>query len=68
MLTLSPPGRTGVWAYYAEQYARLRGCEIDETGAQLIENRADGEVHKVSCVGSASYLLRCQNGVCRGLE
>jgi len=68
MLTLSPAGRTGVWAYYAEQYARLRGCAIDEAGAQLIENRADGEVHKVSCVGSASFLLKCQNGVCRGLE
>ncbi len=68
MLTLSQAGGTGDWAYYAEQYARLRGCNVSDGGTQLIESRADGEIHKVSCVGADSYLLKCQNGVCRGLE
>ena len=68
MLTLSQPSGTGTWAYYAEQYARLRGCNVTAQGAQLIETRADGEIHKVPCTGTDSYLLKCQNGVCRGLE
>jgi hypothetical protein len=68
MLTLGQAGDTGVWAYYAEQYARLRGCNIGDAGAQLIENRTDGEIYKVSCVGAESYLVKCQGGTCRGLE
>ena len=68
MLTLSNAGGTGTWAYYAEQYARLRGCNVTDAGSQLIESRTDGEIHKVSCVGSDSQLVKCQNGVCRGLE
>jgi len=68
MLTLSQAGGTGTWAYYAEQYARLRGCTVTDAGSQLIETQADGEIHKVSCVDSASYLLKCQNGVCRALQ
>ena len=68
MLTLSEASGTGTWAYYAEQYARLRGCNVTDQGAQLIESRADGEIHKVACSGADSFLLKCQNGVCRGLE
>ncbi len=68
MLTLSQAGGTGTWAYYAEQYARLRGCTVTDSGSQLIETRADGEIHKVSCVDAESYLLKCENGVCRALE
>ena len=67
MLTLNQGSETGTWAYYAEQYARLRGCDIANGGSQLIQSRADGEIHKVSCVGSDSYLLKCQNGVCQDL-
>lgn len=67
MLKLNQAGGTGTWAYYAEQYARLRGCNVATGGSQLIESRADGEIHKVSCVGSASYLLKCESGVCREL-
>ncbi len=67
MLSLNQTDGTGVWAYYAEQYARLRGCNVTDTGAQLINSGADGEILKVSCVGSDSYLLKCQNGACRGL-
>ena len=68
MLTLSQASGTGAWAYYAEQYARLRGCNVTDQGAQLIESRSDGEIHKVACTGANSYLLKCQNGVCRSLE
>ena len=68
MLTLSEASGTGTWAYYAEQYARLRSCNVTDQGAQLIESRADGEIYKVACTGADSYLLKCQNGVCRGLE
>ena len=67
MLSLNQTDGTGVWAYYAEQYARLRGCNVTDAGAQLINSGADGEILKVSCVGSDSYLLKCQNGACRGL-
>lgn len=68
MLTLNQAGGTGTWAYYAEQYARLRGCNLTDQGSTLIETRSDGEILKVPCVGSDSYLLKCQNGVCRGLQ
>ena len=68
MMTLNQAGGTGTWAYYAEQYARLRGCNLTDQGSLLIETRSDGEIHKVPCVGSDSYLLKCQNGVCRGLQ
>ena len=68
MLTLNQSSETGVWAYDAEQYARLHGCNVTDAGAQLIDSRVDGEIHKVSCVGADSYLLKCQNGVCRSLN
>lgn len=68
MLTLNQAAGTGTWAYYAEQYARLRGCTLTDQGSQLVETRSDGEIHRVPCVGADSYLLKCQNGVCRGLE
>ena len=68
MLTLSEASGTGTWAYYAEQFARLRGCNVTEGGAQLIESRPDGEIHKVACTGTNSFLLKCQNGVCRAME
>jgi hypothetical protein len=68
MLTLNQSGGTGTWAYYAEQYARLRGCDVADGGAVLIESRSDSEIHKVPCAGSDSFLVKCQSGVCRGLE
>lgn len=55
------------WAYYAEQYARLRGCNVDSGGAILVESRSDGEIFKVPCVGAESVLVQCHNGECRGL-
>ncbi|MGE5155004.1 MAG: hypothetical protein ACM3ST_13440 [Bdellovibrio bacteriovorus] len=68
MLTLNQSGSTGTWAYYAEQYARLRGCDVSDEGAVLIESRSDSEIHKVPCRSADSFLVKCQNGVCRGLE
>jgi hypothetical protein len=68
MLSLTEATGSGTWAYYAEQYARLRGCTLTEQGSILVETRSDSEIHRVPCVGADSYLLKCQNGVCRGLE
>ena len=63
----SPVAGSVSWAAYAEQYARQRGCQVGGLGTELIESRTDGEVHKVPCVGSDSFLVKCQNGTCQGL-
>lgn len=55
------------WSAKAEQYARQRGCKVAGSGSQLIESRQDGEVYKVPCQGSDSFLIRCQSGTCQGL-
>jgi hypothetical protein len=67
MMALSPSSGGVSWAYYAEQYARLRGCNVDSGGAILVDSRSDGEIHKVPCEGADSVLVQCQNGECRGL-
>ncbi|EXJ13220.1 hypothetical protein [Imhoffiella purpurea] len=51
----------------AEDYAREHGCEVEGSGSQLIESRRDGEVHKVPCAGSDSFLVKCQDGICKSL-
>jgi hypothetical protein len=56
-----------LWSVNAEQYARQRGCQVAGSGSQLIESRQDGEVFKVPCQGSDSFLIRCQDGICQGL-
>ena len=63
----SPVAGSVSWAAYAEQYARQRGCQVGGLGTELIESRTDGEIHKVPCVGSDSFLVKCQNGTCQGL-
>ena len=68
MLVLNTNTATGTWAYYAEQYARLRGCELGSRGAELQQKNAEYEIHQVSCANGQSFQLRCSNGVCRGLE
>lgn len=55
------------WSVNAEQYARQRGCQVTVTGSQLIESRQDGEVFKVPCQGSDSFLVHCRDGLCQGL-
>ncbi|EGV18573.1 hypothetical protein ThimaDRAFT_1991 [Thiocapsa marina 5811] len=67
MMALSPSSGDVSWAYYAEQYARLRGCNVEPRGSILIDSRSDGEIHKVPCAGADSVLVQCQNGECRGL-
>ncbi len=68
MLVLNDNTATGTWAYYAEQYARLRGCNLGDRGAELQQKTAEYEVHQVSCVNGQSFQLRCSDGVCRGLN
>ncbi|BCU07388.1 hypothetical protein Atep_20650 [Allochromatium tepidum] len=60
-------GARVLWSANAEQYARQRGCQVSGSGSQLIESRQDGEVYKVPCQGSDSFLIRCQDGLCQGL-
>jgi deoxycytidylate deaminase len=67
MLALYPSSTDVSWSYYAEQYARLRGCNVAPTGAILIDSRTDGEILKVPCNGADSMIVQCQNGDCRGL-
>jgi hypothetical protein len=65
--TRSPVAASVSWAANAENYARERGCQVKGLGTELIEARADGEIHKVPCVGSDSFLVKCSNGICQGL-
>lgn len=55
------------WSYYAEQHARLRGCNVSIEGATLVDSRSDGEIHRVPCDGSDSVLVQCYQGECRSL-
>ncbi|MBK1701351.1 hypothetical protein [Thiococcus pfennigii] len=60
--------RTGMWAYYAEQFAITRGCALTDQGAVLVEQRPDAEILDVACANLPTFRLRCHNGVCRGLD
>lgn len=68
MMALNQPAPTGVWAYYAEHYARVRGCAIAGEGAVLMEKKPDYEMHRVYCEGGQTFLVRCNAGVCRGMR
>ncbi len=68
LLTLSQTTRSGMWAYYAEQYAMTRGCTLTDEGAVLIEHQPDHEIHEVACWNLPTFRLRCHNGVCRRVE
>ncbi|MCU0834096.1 MAG: hypothetical protein MUC77_06615 [Chromatiaceae bacterium] len=69
MLKLSTaPSATGVWAYYAEHYARVRGCRLAGDGAVLLRKTPEYEEHRVYCEGGQTFQVRCNAGVCRGLE
>ncbi len=68
MLALSQGTRTGLWAYYAEDFARLRGCAVGERGATLVREADGFEVHEVECVRTANLLVRCRGGVCEPLR
>jgi hypothetical protein len=68
MLVLNSPGGKGLWSYYAEDYARLRGCDIGDRGATLLKQTPTFELLEVECVGHDSMLLKCQGGVCEPIQ
>lgn len=68
MMALNRQGEPGVWTYYAEHYAKIRGCEVSDTGAVLQEKTPEFEVHRVYCEDQKTFLVKCNAGSCRGLE
>jgi len=68
MLVLNNTGGKGLWSYYAEDYARLRGCDIGDRGATLLRQTATFELLEVQCVGRDNMLLKCQGGVCEPIQ
>ncbi|MBK1631251.1 hypothetical protein CKO31_10970 [Thiohalocapsa halophila] len=68
MLVLNQGSRKGLWAYYAEDFARLRGCALGDRGAVLLQETDGFEVHEVQCVGSSNQLVKCRGGVCEPLR
>jgi hypothetical protein len=67
MVVLNEPVNEGIWAYYAEHYARVRGCALTGNGAELVEKTQEYELHRVPCEGGQMFEVRCNAGVCRGL-
>lgn len=68
MLVLNESTRKGLWSYYAEDYARLRGCAIGDRGAMLLQETPTFELHEVECVGAANVMVKCQGGVCEPMR
>jgi hypothetical protein len=68
MLVLNQGSRKGLWSYYAEDYARLRGCKLGDRGAVLLQDTDGYELHEVQCVGSSNVRVRCRGGVCEPLR
>jgi len=68
MMVLNTNARKGLWAYYAEDYARLRGCALSDAGAVLLQETPSYELHEVHCAGGPNFLLRCQGGVCQEMR
>lgn len=68
MMALNRQGEQGVWTYYAEHYAKIRGCEVSDAGAVLQEKTPEHEVHRVYCEDEKTFLVKCNAGTCRGLE
>jgi len=68
MVSLQQPQDAGTWAYYAEQYARIRGCALAGEGAVLIEKTNAYEVHRVYCEGGTTFQVKCNAGTCRGMR
>jgi len=68
MLALGQTGEQGVWAYYAEHYAKIRGCDVSGQGATLEEKQPELEIHRVDCKNGQSFLVKCNAGTCVGIE
>ena len=58
------PGAVGTWAYYAEQYARTRGCVLADSGARLESAGAEWERHRVPCQDGSWVGVYCRFGDC----
>ncbi len=58
------PVDVGRWAYYAEQHAAQRGCNLGDLGAVLIDEDAVTEVHRVYCEDGKSLDIRCDSRSC----
>jgi len=59
--------RAGAWAYYAEQYARNRGCESADGGTILEYRHPEFELHRIRCENGGSVFVRCSAETCVGL-
>ncbi len=57
-----PP--VGIWAYYAEQFARDQGCMLSDRGAVLEFSGTETERHRVYCEGSPSISITCSSNSC----
>lgn len=68
MLTLNRQTEPGVWTYYAEHYAKIRGCELSGNGAVLEQKLPEYELHRVYCENGKTFLVKCNAGTCRGME
>lgn len=68
MLTLNRQAEPGVWAYYAEHYAKIRGCELSGNGTTLEQKQPEYEIHRVNCDNEKTFLVKCNAGTCRGME
>jgi hypothetical protein len=68
MLALNQTANQGVWAYYAEHYAKIRGCDISGRGATLENKQPEFEIHRVHCESGQSFRVRCNAGTCMGIQ
>ena len=68
MLVLNRTSEPGIWAYYAEHYAKIRGCDVAGRGALLEEKQPGFEIHRVDCENGQSFRVRCNAGSCLGIE
>jgi hypothetical protein len=68
MLVLNDTQDPGVWSYYAEQFARTRGCEISGRGAQLEERQPEYEIHRIDCENGTTVRVKCNAGTCLGIQ
>ncbi len=68
MLVLNDPPAPGVWSYYAEQFARTRGCEISGQGARLEERQPEYEIHRIDCENGMTVRVKCNAGTCLGIQ
>lgn len=68
LLVLDRSAELGVWSYYAEHYAKIRGCDVSSRGAVLELKQSDSEIHRVACENGESLLVKCNAGTCIGIE